>query len=61
MDMYTRAATIIKKEEVLTAFRNPNGTLRIVLATTAFEMGVDCSDICVIIHWGAPSSLEKYV
>lgn len=59
--MYTRAATINKKEQVLTAFRNPNGTLRIVLATTAFGMGVDCSDIHVIIHWGAPSSLEQYV
>ena len=50
MDMYTREATINKKEQVLTAFRNPNGTLRIVLATTAFGMGVDCSDIRVIIH-----------
>lgn len=46
---------------MLTAFCNPNRTLRIVLATTAFRMGVDCSDIRVIIHWGAPSSLEQYV
>uniref|UniRef100_A0A1X7VWV3 DNA 3'-5' helicase n=1 Tax=Amphimedon queenslandica TaxID=400682 RepID=A0A1X7VWV3_AMPQE len=24
-------------------------------------MGVDCSDIRVVIHWGPPSSLEQYV
>ena len=62
MNMYTRGGTINKKEQLLTAFCNPNGTLHIVLATTTFGMGVDCSDIrVIIIHWGAPSSLEQYV
>ena len=61
VDMYTRASTTSKKEKVLTAFCDPKGTLRLVIATTAFGMGVDCADIRIVIHWGPPSSLEEYV
>ncbi|XP_019854955.1 PREDICTED: ATP-dependent DNA helicase Q-like SIM [Amphimedon queenslandica] len=61
IDMYTRASTISKKEQVLSAFCTPNGVLRVVIATTAFGMGVDCSDIHHIIHWGSTSTIEQYV
>ncbi len=36
-------------------------TLRLVIATTAFGMDIDCPDIRTIIHWGMPSSVEEYV
>lgn len=39
----------------------PGSTLRLIIATTAFGMGVDCRDIQVIVHWGAPCSIEEYV
>lgn len=42
-------------------FTQVNGKLRIVIATTAFGMGVDCPDIRRVIHWGIPSTLEEYV
>ena len=45
IDMYTRASTISTKEQVLSAFCMANGVLRVVIATTAFGMGVHCSDI----------------
>lgn len=61
VDMYTRASTTKKKENVLSEFCNTSGTLRVVIATTAFGMGVDCSDIRQVIHWGHPSTLEQYV
>lgn len=48
-------------EKVLTSFTVPGSTLRLLIATTAFAMGVDCRDIRDIIHWGAPSSIEQYV
>ena len=61
IDMYTRASTISTKEQVLSAFCMANGVLRVVIATTAFGMGVHCSDIRHIIHWVATSTLEQYV
>ncbi len=36
-------------------------TLRLVIATTCFGMGIDCSDLRCVIHWGLPSTLEEYV
>uniref|UniRef100_A0A1X7UF77 DNA 3'-5' helicase n=1 Tax=Amphimedon queenslandica TaxID=400682 RepID=A0A1X7UF77_AMPQE len=58
---YTRASTVEVKESVLRSFSDPKGILRIVLATTAFGMGVDVADVRVIYHWHPPSSLEQYV
>ena len=61
VDMFTRVLTSEKKDEVLASFSQKKGTLRVVIATTAFGMGVDCPDIYRIIHWGMPATLEEYV
>ena len=58
--VYTRASTDSMKEKVMTAFCS-HSNLRIVIATIAFSMGIDCRNIYKIIHWGAPSKLEQYV
>ena len=39
----------------------PGGKLRLVIATAAFSMGVDCPDICNIIHYSPSTSIEQYV
>ena len=42
-------------------FGGKDTTLRLVIATTAFGMGVDIEDAQRIMHWGMPSTLEEYV
>ncbi|XP_031625026.1 Werner syndrome ATP-dependent helicase-like [Contarinia nasturtii] len=37
-----------------------NGTLRVIVATTAFGMGIDRKDIRTVIHYGASKNLESY-
>uniref|UniRef100_A0A1X7TDL1 DNA 3'-5' helicase n=1 Tax=Amphimedon queenslandica TaxID=400682 RepID=A0A1X7TDL1_AMPQE len=58
--MYTRACTTTHKEKILANFCDEKGKLRIIIATTAFGMGIDCPNIRIIYHWGAPSTIEEY-
>lgn len=61
VDMFSRVLTTQKKEEVLKSFGEVDGTLRLIIATTAFGMGIDCPDIRRIIHWRISNSSEEYV
>lgn len=61
VDIYTRVSTTKKKESILESFSKVNSTLRLVIATTSFGMGIDSPDIRRIIHWGVPEDLEQYV
>ena len=61
VDMFHSAGTKALKERVLKSFSTVGGKLRIVIATTAFGLGVDVPDIYQIIYWGPPDDLESYV
>ena len=32
-----------------------------MIATVAFGMGIDCPDVCQVIHFGSPYNIEEYV
>jgi len=61
VDMYTRASTNEMKQKVLKSFVTKNGKLRVVIATTAFSMGIDCPDIRKVVHFGTPATVEEYI
>ena len=48
-----------KKNEILTEFKE--GKIDIVVATTAFGMGIDKGDIGAVIHYMLSDSLESYM
>ena len=35
--------------------------LRVVIATIAFGMGLDCPNVRRIIHWGPSNDVEAYI
>lgn len=61
VDMFTACNTPTLKQCILKSFLEPDGNLRIVIATIAFGMGIDCPDVHRIIHWGPPSDVESYI
>ena len=61
VDMFTSCTEKDVKNQIITAFTQQNGNLRIVFATIAYGMGVDCADVRVVIHLGAPDDLESYI
>ena len=61
VDMYTRASSKEMKKKVLVSCISTSGKLRIVLATTAFSMGIDCPDISNVINFCPSPNVEQYV
>lgn len=58
--MYTHCTHPSVKSKILKQFTSPS-SLRLVIATIAFGMGVNCPDVRQVIHWGVPEDTEMYV
>lgn len=61
VSVFTSVSTTHMRELLLQEFSKGGTKLRLLIATTAFGLGVDCSDIERIINWGSPSTLEELV
>lgn len=61
VDMFTACTHPVVKGHVVSAIKSLQSPLRIVLATIAFGMGIDCPNICCVIHWGVPHDVESYL
>ena len=53
--------TALTDTEIIDSFCNPSASLRIVYATIAFGMGIDCADVCEVIYFGVPEDTESYI
>ena len=60
VDIFTRCTYPSTKDIIMKRFTSTS-SLRVVIATIAFGMGVDCPDVRQVIHWGPPSDIEMYV
>jgi len=58
-DTFTAVSSQEMREVLLKEFCKSGSRLRLLIATTAFGMGVDCPDISRVINWGCPNTLEE--
>ena len=49
-----------RQEEILREFTSTESTIRCLVVTNAFGMGVNIPDISLIYHWGEPESILSY-
>ena len=61
IDIFTAGSKTEMREAVIAEFCRSDTKLRLIIATCAFGLGIDCSDIARIIHWGPPNTLEELV
>ena len=60
IDMYMSSTEKVVQEEIVHLFC-VESSLRLVVATVAFGMGVDCPNVRQVIHYGSPSDIVDYV
>ena len=49
------------KETIRHSFQNETSGIRVLVATIAFGMGVDCKGVSRIIHFGPSKNIESYI
>ena len=59
--MYTSCVDEEVKSQIVLSLSFDTYPLRIVFATIAFGMGLDCQNIRQVYHLGAPDDLESYI
>lgn len=60
VDMFTSGTHCEVKDVILKSFKSRNA-LRIVIATIAFGLGIDCPDVRQVINFGTPNNIEDYL
>ena len=59
--MFTSCVDEEVESQIITSFTSDQYPLRLVVATVAFGMGLDCPDVRQVIHLGAPDETESYI
>ena len=61
VDMFCSGTQKEVKDDIIRLFKEPSSHLRIVIATIAFGLGIDCPDVRQVVHFGPPEDIESYV
>ena len=61
VDMFTSCTSHDVKDTILKSFCCVDSHLRVVIATAAFGMGLDCPNVHRVIHCGPPEDIKLYL
>ena len=61
VDMFISGTQADVKDTIMRSFKSSTAPLRIVIATIAFRLGIDCINVYQVIHLGPPDDIENYI
>lgn len=61
VEMYHTRVGEQNKDEILASFSKESGCMRVLIATIAYGMGINCKGVKYVIHYGPPQNLERYL
>ena len=61
VDVFTKSTEEKVKTHVLNELSKRESKLRLLICTAAFGMGIDCTSVNRVIHWGPPNDSETYI
>ena len=59
--MYHSGTVAKIKQKVISSLKDPQGKVRLIIATSALGMGVDIKGLYRVINYGPPPDIESYV
>ena len=60
VEMYHSRIDDLNQEKILNDFAKSDGQIRILIATIAYGMGINCQGVKAIIHYGPSRNIEAY-
>ena len=61
LEMYHARIDDQNKDHILSSFSDTDGCIRVLIATIAYGMGIDCKGVRTVIHYGPPRNVEAYL
>ncbi|XP_068754402.1 uncharacterized protein [Montipora capricornis] len=61
VEMFHSRSDELNKEEILKSMGESNGCIRVLIATIAYGMGINCKDVKTVIHYGPSYNCETYL
>lgn len=61
VEMFHSRIDELNQEHILESMSVADGSVRVLLATIAYGMGINCKDVKVVLHYGPSYNLETYL
>ena len=61
VEMYHSRIDELNQANIVKDFSNPNGHIRVLIATIAYGMGINCHGVKSIVHYGPSRNVEAYL
>ena len=61
VEMFHNRIDDLNRDHILESMGKPNGSVRVLIATIACGMGIDCKNVKTVLHYGPSYNLETYL